>query len=428
MEQLSTLLQRLFALHRFGIRPGLERIEALLHAFGNPHRRYPAIHVTGTNGKGSVCAMTASALLAQGYRVGLYTSPHLCHFSERIRIAGKPVAEEALATYLPSLLRQAERIGATFFEVTTALAFILFAEYDIEIAVVEVGMGGRYDATNVLSPLAAVVTSIDYDHEQYLGSSLQEIAWQKAGIFKPNCAALIGERRPWLQELLYRWAAESSSTPVVPSAIPTLVAATPNFCQLLRLPSGTELLLPLAGEHQRWNLAITLRLIELLSDRFPTSMESLAEGLQNVRHWGGLRARIEPLRLHPPLIVDVAHNPSGIAALLRALDEHGYSSTHWHVVFGAMADKDISAMLRLLQPRTAFLYACAPRTERALPPDQLVRLAHQQGIQQCEQYPTVADAVQRAYARRTPTLVVGSFYLVSEALEALRPICTESCS
>lgn len=420
----DTLLQRLFQLHRFGMRPGLERIESLLRTLGNPHRRYPAIHVTGTNGKGSLCALLASALHAQGYRVGLYTSPHLCHFTERIRIAGVPVEEAALTSYLPFLLEQAERTGATFFEVTTALAFALFADYGVELAVVEVGMGGRYDATNVLAPLVVAITGIDYDHQQHLGTSLREIAWQKVGIAKPGCAAVIGERRPWLRRFLCQWAARLGASPVVtPTAAPTLLAAAPDFSQHLRLPSGAECILPLAGAHQRWNVALALTVAELLAPHFPISPHSLAEGFCTVRLWGGLRARIEPLRLDPPVILDGAHNPGGIAALLEALDEHGYSTTRWQLVFGAMADKDIPTMLFLLQPKVSALLACAPATERAAPAELIFHHAQRLGIAHGTAYSTVAEAVQAAWQGSEPTLITGSFFVAGEALEALRHAC-----
>ncbi len=424
MSSTDALLQRLFRLHRFGIRPGLERIEALLQALGNPHRRYPAVHVTGTNGKGSLCALLASALQAQGYRVGLYTSPHLCHFTERIRIAGTPIDEAALGAYLPFLLQMADRVGATFFEVTTALAFALFAEYGVEIAVVEVGMGGRYDATNVVSPLVAAITGIDYDHQQYLGASLQEIAWQKVGIVKAGCAAVIGERRPWLRELLCQWATQcGASAVVIPSTEPTLIAALPNLSQHLRLPSGAELTLPLAGAHQRWNVALALTVAELLAPHFPLSLRSLTEGFCAVRSWGGLRARIEPLRLDPPVILDVAHNPGGITALIDTLDEHGYSSTRWRLVFGAMADKDIPAMLTVLQPRVSTLMACAPATERAAPTGHLLQYAQHLGITQSTEFPTVAEAVRAAWNCAEPTLITGSFYVAGEALQTLQDAC-----
>ncbi|MEN3026227.1 MAG: folylpolyglutamate synthase/dihydrofolate synthase family protein [Chlorobiota bacterium] len=421
---LSTLLQRLYRLHRFGIRPGLDRITALLDRLGNPHHRYPSIHVTGTNGKGSVCAMTASILQAQGYRVGLYTSPHVCHFSERIRIGGIPASDEAIAEWLPPLLETAESLGATFFEVTTALAFQLFAEHGIDIAVVEVGMGGRYDATNVISSAVAVVTSIDYDHQQFLGSTLEEIAWQKIGIVKPDSAVVIGERDPRLRGLLTQWAYEAQARQVViPQAVPKRLQALPTLEQLVFLPEIGELVLPLAGEHQAWNLAIVLSIRELLAPMFPVEGAALAEGLRHVRQWGGLRARIEPLRLSPPLVVDVAHNPGGISALLQALDLHGYSSTRWQLVFGAMADKDYESMLRLLAPHTSHLIACSPATERAVPAEQLATVASRCGFSSIEVIPSVAEAARRAWERECPTLIVGSFYVVGEALPVVERLC-----
>jgi dihydrofolate synthase/folylpolyglutamate synthase len=423
MEQ-TALLERLFRLHRFGIRPGLERITALLEALGNPHRRYPALHVTGTNGKGSVCALLASMLQAQGYRVGLYTSPHLCDFTERIRINGIPASYDDVFALLPWLLQKADRYGATFFEVTTALAFAIFAHHDIDIAVVEVGMGGRYDATNVIHPLVAVVTGIDYDHQQYLGHTLEEIAWQKIGIVKTGSAVVLGETRPWFLQLLVQWAQEAGARHILtPQTLPELLQATPDLCQLVRLPSGTDVVLPLAGEHQRRNLAVALAVRDLLSETFPITEAALEIGLRNVRQWGGLRARLELLRQQPPLIVDGAHNPGGIAALLRTLQEHGYAHTRWQLVFGVMADKDYDTMLRLLQPWVEYFLACAPQTERALPAEQLAEVARHCGIASLEVASSVADALAVALQRHIPTLITGSFYLAGEALKALGTTC-----
>ncbi len=421
----AALLNQLFQRHRFGIRPGLERIEHLLRLLGNPHRRYPIVHVTGTNGKGSVCALVAAALHAQGYRVGLYTSPHLCRFNERIQIGGAPVDDSSLVELLPWLLSEADAVGATFFEVTTALAFALFARHAVDVAVVEVGMGGRYDATNVVEPLVAVITGVDYDHQDYLGRTLEDIAWQKVGIVKPGRPAVIGEVRPHVRELLCRWAQESgASTIIVPEPNFQLIAATPELQQHIRLPNGSELVLPLAGEHQQRNLAIALAVRELLADEFPISDEAFAEGVRNVRRWGALRARIEPIRLQPPVIVDVAHNPGGIAALLKALELHGYGAVHWNVVFGAMADKDVEGMLRLLASHVQELFACAPQTERALPAEQLCAIARTCGIA-AEPVGSVADAVDRAWQKGEPCLIVGSFYVAGEALPVLEELCAD---
>jgi len=426
LMETQALLQRLFQLHRFGIRPGLERIEALLSRLGNPHHRYPAIHVTGTNGKGSVCTMLAAALHAQGYRVGLYTSPHLQHFAERIRIDTRPVSDTEIAALLPWLLQEAEHIGATFFEVSTALAFALFAEHAIDIAVVEVGMGGRYDATNVVLPLVAVITSIDLDHQQWLGKTLEAIAWQKVGIVKPGCGAVIGERRPELRHLLCRWAGEAGARTVVfPCQELELLCASPELHQHLCLPSGMQVVLPLAGEHQRWNLALVLAVRELLAADFPFSDAALAEGLCRLRSWG-LRARCELLQVHPPVLLDVAHNPAGIAALHRTLLEHGYGSTRWNVVFGAMADKDVATMLRFLHPLTRRLFACAPQTERALAVELLTEHARQEGFAHIVQASSVAEAVRQAWQLGEALLIVGSFYLLGEALPVVEELCRGS--
>jgi dihydrofolate synthase/folylpolyglutamate synthase len=420
------LYERLYRLHRFGIRPGLERITALLDAVGQPQRDFACVHVTGTNGKGSVCALIASMLRAQGYRVGLYTSPHLLRFAERIRIDGVPVAEELVLELLPEVLERGEALGATFFEVTTALAFQVFSALRVQIAVVEVGMGGRYDATNVVEPLVAVITGIDADHREYLGRTLHEIAWQKVGIVKPGVVLVLGERRPWLRRTLLQWAQELGARAVRPPQRGVrLRAEHADLTQCVRLPDGSEVRLPLAGEHQRRNLALALAVMEELQPHFPTDWAQRRRGIEAVRRWGGLRARIELLRATPPVVVDVAHNAAGIAALCRTLQRHGYGQTRWTVVFGVMADKDVTRMLALLQPITAELFACAPTTERALPTPALASVARRLGMS-VREFADVPTAVQAALERGGPLLVVGSFYLLAEALPLLEPECVGS--
>ncbi|KXK56154.1 MAG: Folylpolyglutamate synthase [Chlorobi bacterium OLB7] len=204
--ELRATLNRLFSLQTFGIKLGLEPVTELLDQFGNPHHRFPCIHVAGTNGKGSVCAMVASVLQSAGLRVGLYSSPHLVRFQERIRMNGIPMPVEHLARYTTQMMPAIERLGSTFFEGTTAMAFRYFAEQEVDVAVIETGMGGRLDATNVVAPLATAITSISFDHTKHLGETLEAIAFEKAGIIK-------GGARQWLGALRRDCAPCSRSVP-----------------------------------------------------------------------------------------------------------------------------------------------------------------------------------------------------------------------
>ncbi|MBK7987093.1 MAG: hypothetical protein IPK11_09300 [Ignavibacteria bacterium] len=215
-QTIDTVLTRMFALHRHGIKPGLERIEELMQQSGRPHTKFPSIHVAGTNGKGSVCSILAAILSAAGYRVGLYTSPHVRHFRERIRINGVPITDEEIIDLAAPMIANAEKTKTTFFEITTAMAFQYFAQKKVDIAIIETGMGGRLDATNVLHPLVSVITSIDYDHTDFLGTSLTSIAEEKAGIIKYKVPAVTGEPRQNLRPCFERKSCQPTPSSLFP--------------------------------------------------------------------------------------------------------------------------------------------------------------------------------------------------------------------
>jgi dihydrofolate synthase/folylpolyglutamate synthase len=313
------------------IKFGLGTTRALLASLGNPHEVMPSIHIGGTNGKGSVATLIAGALSAAGWRVGLYTSPHLVSFRERIRVDGVPVSEAAVAMWTSRLKPLIEERQATFFEATTALAFADFAARGAEIAVIEVGLGGRLDSTNVIRPLASAVTRIEMDHMKYLGDTLEDIAREKAGIAKPGAPFVIGESRPELVAIL-RHAATCAVRGHDREAVPDIRV----------VPAGAEWsgALRLAGAHQRRNAAVAECVLQSLPEPYRPAPAAVRDGFAEARIAGRLDRRGQWL-------FDVAHNPDGVGALVRALRELD-PPRPLHALVSILGDKEWPEMLVLL--------------------------------------------------------------------------------
>jgi dihydrofolate synthase / folylpolyglutamate synthase len=421
---LQSLLDRLFSRTTAGIKPGLERTEYLLDVVGNPHHHLPAIHVAGTNGKGSTCSMMASIFRSAGYKTGLYTSPHVRRFNERMRIDGADIDDETLATLAAPLLEEAERIGGTFFEITTVMALQWFAYHRVDVAILETGLGGRLDSTNVVTPLVSIITSIDFDHMEYLGTTLPQIAGEKAGIIKHGVPAVVAEPRAELRGVFEQRAAgvgapihfvDDSIQVDVDTFHPDL-SMTVSALFDDRLEYYTT---DLCGSHQARNMAAVLTALPLLSDTYQIAPVHIRDGLMHVRRNTGQGGRIQLLRNDPPLVIDVAHNPAGLAMLVTTLRQCGYSDRQWQVVFGAFADKDVPAMLKALQPAIGTLYACASASERAMPSADLVARAVEAGIPAVLDEGTPGAAVTEALSTGAPVLVCGSFSVIDEVLQAL---------
>jgi dihydrofolate synthase/folylpolyglutamate synthase len=325
---------------------GLERTAALLAALGNPHHALRVIHVGGTNGKGSVCAMIDRALRDRGFRVGRYTSPHLIDFRERMLIDGAPLEESSVVEFIRQWTPEIERIGATFFEATTAMAFRLLADERPDVAVVEVGLGGRLDATNVVDPLLSVVTSIALDHTEYLGDTIEEIASEKAGIFKPDRVALIGERNAGVARLLERHARDAGAADVVMVrdryAVSDVVVEGrgTSFSLAVDASPGARVVTSLHGGHQALNAATALATLGALPHPLRTSVREAQASL----------ARVElPGRFHTVgrFTFDVAHNPSGAAVVAETM-QATRPGARCVVVLSILADKDWRAMMAML--------------------------------------------------------------------------------
>lgn len=419
--ELEALLQDLYARERSGMNLDLEVTRRVLAGLGSPERQLRAIHIAGTNGKGSVSAMVATALQEAGYKVGLYTSPHLVHFGERVRVQGVPLTGAETVALFREVDEAAAREGVrvTFFEATTAMAFLKFARERVDVAVLEVGLGGRLDATNVCHPLACAVVTIDFDHMQYLGDTLGKIATEKAGIAKPGvpmvCGAVEHEARVAIGQ---RCAAVGAPLSVLGEDF--FASAAPDNISY-RGPSWhlDGLTLGLRGPYQRHNAAVALRLLEVVSQRgLALRADDARRGLAAAR-WPG---RLELLPGDPAVFLDGAHNPHGARALCEALDER-FLGRPIHLIFGASGDKDVHQMLGILLRRASSLYACHSARKGALAPERIVEAAQalRPGL------PAVAAgeveqalSLARAHAAPGDLLVVaGSLFVVGEARAAL---------
>jgi len=391
---------------------GLERIAALLEALDHPERACRIVHVAGTNGKGSTCAMIDSGLRAAGHRTGLFTSPHLVEPTERIRVAGRPVSAVRFAAAFDGvhacaeeLLQQARiDLHPTYFETVTAMALLLFRECGMEFAVLEVGLGGRLDATNVVVPELCVITPVDFDHEAFLGKSLASIAGEKAGILKPGVPAIFAAQRPEADAVLVARAAELGVPVTRSAALPisgvALHAAGSDF-----MWAGAPVSCPLPGEHQIENAVTAIAAL----DRLGIPPESIRQGIAQTV-WPG---RLERIAANPEIILDGAHNPAGARALAAYLERFYDSGRVW-LIYGAMRDKAVAEMAAILFPCARHVIVTAPAQARALRPETIRDLSDHDSI---EVAPNLAAALALA-AGAGPSdaiFITGSLFLVGEA-------------
>ena len=396
-------------------KPGLEGMLAFDEAMGNPSRKFKSVHVAGTNGKGSVANMLASAFDACGYKTGLYTSPHILDFRERMRIGGEMVPREWVYDFLCRWKPYFEEHSLSFFEITTGMAFKWFAESKVDVAVVEVGLGGRLDSTNIITPELAIVTTIGLDHCALLGNTLAEIAAEKAGIFKRGVPALVGE---WNAETRPVFEAKAEGLCDVHGPSRTKTFSTPQggakkFCPSPAEPLECERILSqmdLQAEPQRDNLRTVLAAIELLKPKFPAlgDTERVVDGIVHTAARMHFHGRWELLRESPPVIADIGHNAQALQSNFRKLEAMG----HPIIIYGIMADKDLDAIIPLM-PRTATWIFTTPSTKRALPADEIFRRAN---MPEAMVIDSVKDAVQHALTFGRPVYIGGSTFVVAEAL------------
>ena len=420
---IDALLKELYALERFGIKLGLDVVRELLRRLGDPQDAFPAIHVTGTNGKGSTCAFLASMFRAAGYRVGLYTSPHLVKFNERIRIDGAMIADDDVARLYQEIRPHAAAMAArnetdqpTFFEVTTAMAFRHFAERRVDVAVIEVGMGGRLDATNVVHPDACVITRIGLEHTENLGRTVERIAREKSGIIKPRVPVVTVDQ-PTLAIIAAK--AEELKCPltVVGRDVRCSRAGFDLEGQDLLLEDGEAVAarIRLLGAFQPENAAVAYATALAVKAKWKLTKDDIAKGL-SAATWPG---RLQVVRRNPVVIVDGAHNAPAAVALAESLREL-FPAKKLAFVLGILNDKDLAGIADALGPLASRVSATRPKTPRAFEPEDLRRAFG--GYAPVEVVPEVKDAVMKALdsaATDDVVVVAGSIYTIGEALELL---------
>ena len=399
----------------------LDRMFALMDELGNPQNAYPIIHVAGTKGKGSVSALCASALQAAGYKVGLYTSPHLEDYTERIRVNGEPISHEQLIELVEEIKPHVAKIPKlTTFEITTALGFMAFAKFGVNAVVLEVGLGGRLDATNVVTPKVSVITSLSYDHMAVLGDTLAKIAGEKAGIVKPDVPVVSSPQKEEALEVLERVAK-------IGGCEFTLVGRDVRFGkvessldgQSLRIiddlrPVTLDLRLPLLGDHQLENAAVACAALK--ASGLEISDEAIQKGFSQVK-W---RARFEIVRRNPPVIFDSAHNQDSFVKLRQTLDEY-FPGRQVTLIFGASEDKNLPGMFAEMKPKIRRLIVTRADHPRALEVEKILELAEQAGVES-EAVNPVESALARALelSKNDGSIVLsaGSMFVTAEVMQA----------
>ncbi|HAS39244.1 MAG TPA: dihydrofolate synthase [Microscillaceae bacterium] len=425
-ETLDYLYSRLPMFQKVGsaaFKYDLSNIAQFCDLLGNPQDQYPSIHIAGTNGKGSSSHMLAAILQAAGYKVGLYTSPHLKSFTERIKVNGQEIAKAQVVKFVQANQARIESKLPSFFEITVAMAFQHFAQEKVDIAVIEVGLGGRLDATNIITPEVGLITNISYDHQQFLGDTLELIAGEKAGIMKPNIPIVIGERQPETTAVF-----EQKSQEVQASLF---FAQDDYAAQWVDVARGTiqinhqqKALLPpfemsLKGGYQEKNVAGVLKVIELLqqkeSAKIPWDIrkEHIVEGLKDAANLTQLKGRWQILQQSPFTVCDTAHNEAGLSQVIAQLKHLTYQQLH--IVLGTVNDKKLDKILPLF-PSEATYYFCAPKIPRALTADKLQAQASQYNLRG-EVFASVNQAYQQAQTQASAEDVVfvgGSTFVVAE--------------
>ena len=398
----------------------LERTIALCEALGNPQNSYKTIHVAGTNGKGSSSHMLAAILASAGYKTGLYTSPHLVDFRERIRVNGEWIDEQFVIDYVNGQKDLIEEIQPSFFEVTVALAFDYFAQQQVDVAVIEVGLGGRLDSTNVIHPEVSLITNIGMDHMNILGNTLEEIAGEKAGIIKDGIPVVISETHE-ITAPVFLDKAQAQHAPIVFADQKYTLSvqeriATQQVIEICEKDYCREFTLDLTGSYQQKNILGVLAVVdELRKKGFEISDETLHSALANVQKLTGLQGRWQTLSTEPFIICDTGHNEDGIKEVIKNLQSVSYKQLH--VVIGAMKDKDLDHMLPYL-PKDAMYYFCSPDMPRAMESEELEMKASAYDLQGyiCGE---VSNALRRAkanYKKGDLIFIGGSNFVVAEVL------------
>jgi dihydrofolate synthase/folylpolyglutamate synthase len=427
-KTLDYLYDKLPMFSRLGsaaIKKDLTNTIKLCEAIGNPQEKFKSIHIAGTNGKGSSSHMLSAIMQQSGYKTGLYTSPHLVDFRERIRIDGEPVTKEWVIDFVTKHKDAIEIIEPSFFEVTVAMAFAAFAEAGVDIAIIETGLGGRLDSTNVITPVLSIITNISYDHVDLLGHTLPEIATEKAGIIKQNIPVVIGEQNQETSRVFFEHAVHKQTTLYYADAMWDLVrtsqSATHQHYKAIHRAKREmfDLSSDMQGAYQYHNIKTVLAATELLiALGYNIQLETAFQALSKVKKLTGLKGRWDVLQAHPLIIADVAHNPAGLKEVIQQWQR--VEAAHKHIVLGFVKDKDVNTALSLF-PKDNTYYFCNAQMPRALQAAELQKMAAVYGLEG-NVYETVADAVSSArdaMQQNDALLSTGSFFITGEAITYL---------
>lgn len=436
----SDTINYLYSLQKYGIKLGLDNTVKLLSCFNNPQASFKSVHIAGTNGKGSTSAMAASILQSAGFKVGLFTSPHLVSFTERIKVNNEQITESEAVELTDEIRDAVSRIkdfSPTFFEVVTVMGFLYFKRKNVDWAVIETGMGGRLDATNVLIPEVSVITSISYDHKDFLGETISAIAEEKAGIIKNGIPVVTSEQEPAVMDVIKKKADEKGSGLFIYGKDFSVTTKKEDINGSLfdyrgdMELEGLEIFL--AGRHQILNAALAVKTSEVLIKKSALlaarlTAEVIKSGIKNTE-WHG---RLEFISDNPPILIDGAHNPSASSVLADSL-RNNFLDTYRRIILimGIMADKDIKGIMAPLLPLASEIIFTSPSYERAASPERLAECASSLGFTNIHIARTVEDAIGMATERsalsvqrsatKKPELIVitGSFYTIGEAKEVL---------
>ena len=439
---------------------GLSNTRALDENFGHPHRAYKTIHVAGTNGKGSVSHTLAAILQSAGYKVGLYTSPHLVDFRERIRVNGEMIPEQRVIDFVEQERSFFEPLHPSFFELATALAFQYFKEQQVDIAVIEVGLGGRLDCTNIITPILSVITNISFDHTQFLGNTLEEIAREKAGIIKPNVPVVIGETNGHteVRNVFIDKALKAKSRIVFANEEDEVISWKDGICETRHFGTIETELRGLCQEKNTRTILAAVEQFTIHNSQFTIPNEAIRHGFAHVCELTGLMGRWQKIQDTPTIVCDTGHNPAGLQYIAEQLktmhnsqcimhnkpfdtkkDEGKAQSDNYElciknyalrIVLGMVADKDVRGSLSLF-PKEATYYFTQASVKRAMPAKEIAALGHELGLQSSPHgenvggfYPTVAEAYQAALRDASPKdfiFVGGSTFIVADLLSYLQP-------
>lgn len=423
-QTLQYLYDRLPVFHHVGAaayKPGLENTIRLMNALNNPQSLYRTIHIAGTNGKGSVSHFLAAVLQKAGYKTGLYTSPHLVDFRERIRVNGEMIEQKYVVDFVEQHKNLFNEIEPSFFEATMAMAFNYFADSEVDIAVIEVGLGGRLDSTNIIQPILSVITNISFDHVNFLGDTLEKIAFEKAGIIKHKTPVVIGEILPETRPV-FEAKAKLENAPIfyAEEKVKVSLKEYEDDKMVVETSENKQFAVGLCGNYQLKNIATTLTAIEQLNKlNLEISETHWHEGLKNVSEITGLKGRWQVLQQNPTIIADTGHNVGGIQFVSEQLKAQTYSTLR--IIIGMVNDKDISGVLALL-PGDAIYYFTQANIERALSAEILQDKAKSYGLTG-NVYLFIEQAIKSALSESESTDLIfigGSNFVVGEALESLK--------